>query len=135
MVKVSLFCLLVVAVISANAQGLGFFGFGGGFGFGPGVDFHNIVLQSAAAKLSAQNLPEDLQNRLTDSLARAELAYVGCENGVYWQYRRCTALEMKNALTEIKAIENELNLRNAATSAAPVESVSGNAVVEENTGK
>uniref|UniRef100_A0A182P1N0 Uncharacterized protein n=1 Tax=Anopheles epiroticus TaxID=199890 RepID=A0A182P1N0_9DIPT len=74
-------------------------------------------------RLAVADLPEDLQQRAQDLQAAGEKGFDACEqmlttSGSFWQYKRCTALQLRTVLTAAKALEQEATARTAAAAAA-----------------
>lgn len=94
-------------------------------GLSPGQFFQTIVLQFEAEKLLINpDLPEDLRERVLDSMANAEQGFNNCSTLVTlpWMQIRCSVLQLQRSKNELKAIENEAAARaQAVTGAGPVE--------------
>lgn len=116
---------------------------GGGFavgpkaGFGglsPGQFFQTIVLEAEAGKLlSRPDLPEDLRQRVLDTMANAEQGFNNCSTigTLPWLQIRCAALQLQKSKNELKVIENEAIARaQAAATAAPAEGSGAPAAVQ-----
>ncbi|XP_052859894.1 uncharacterized protein LOC128267142 [Anopheles cruzii] len=74
-------------------------------------------------RLAVADLPEDLQQRAQELQLASEQGFDACEEllatpGAYWQYKRCQAFQLRNALTAAKALEQEATARAAAAAAA-----------------
>ncbi|KAL7727120.1 hypothetical protein ACLKA6_016082 [Drosophila palustris] len=94
-------------------------GFGG---FSISVFFQSVVLQREAERLLAQpNFPEDLAQRVQDTLDKAQLGFANCDTAILpWLQIRCVKPTLTLAKNELKAIDDEWQARLAAsTTAAP----------------
>ncbi|XP_013113753.1 uncharacterized protein LOC106091688 [Stomoxys calcitrans] len=124
-------CVVVLACALGLSQGQLNFGMNFGMksafgGIPPGQFFQTIVLQSEAEKLLVNpDLPEDLRQRVLDSMSNAEEGFNNCgtTGTLPWMQIRCSALQLQKSKTELKAIENEATARaqaaaNAAAAAA-----------------
>ncbi|KAI8130694.1 hypothetical protein FF38_02738 [Lucilia cuprina] len=132
--KLTLIFLVICALGFSQAQlnlGLNLGPKAGFAGLSPGQFFQNIVLQSEAEKLLVNpDLPDDLRQRVLDSMANAEQGFNNCSTAVTlpWMQIRCSALQLQRSKNELKAIENEATARaQAAANAAPVET--GTAII------
>ena len=97
-------------------------GLGFGYSFQPQFIFQDIILQNEAQKLLAQvDLPEDLQLRIADVLAEAQLGFDNCNATVTmpWLQIRCSVMQLQKSKNQLKAIDNEAKARAAAAAAAP----------------
>lgn len=93
-------------------------------GLSPGQFFQSIVIQSEAEKLLVNpDLPEDLRQRVLDSMANSEQAFNNCAitPTLPWMQIRCSALQLQKSKNELKVIENEATARAqaAANTALP----------------
>ncbi|XP_058063608.1 uncharacterized protein LOC131213560 [Anopheles bellator] len=85
-------------------------------------------------RLAVADLPEDLQQRAQELQLASEQGFDACEEllatpGAYWQYKRCQAFQLRNALTAAKALEQEATARAAAAAAAAAAATSTEAAV------
>ncbi|XP_075163927.1 uncharacterized protein LOC142236554 [Haematobia irritans] len=114
---------LVCALGLSQAQMNYGMGMGMGFGMGmktpfagmlPGQFFQTVVLQSEAGKLLlSPDLPEDLRQRVLDTVTLAEEGFANCSapGALPWMQIRCSAFQLQKSKNELKAIENEALLR------------------------
>lgn len=90
-------------------------------GLSPGQFFQSVILQAEADKLLTDpDLPEDLRQRVLDTVANAEAGFNNCSTlaTLPWIQIRCSALQLKQSKNELKAIENEAIARAQAAAAA-----------------
>ncbi|KAM7361115.1 uncharacterized protein ACRADG_009940 [Cochliomyia hominivorax] len=122
--KIVLILLGICAVGFTQAQlnlGLGLGPKVGFAGLTPGQFFQSVVLQSEAEKLLVRpDLPEDLRQRVLDTMTNAEQSFNNCSTAVTlpWMQIRCSALQLQISKNELKAIENEANARAQAVATA-----------------
>lgn len=95
-------------------------------GIPPGQFFQTIVLQSEAEKLLINpDLPEDLRQRVLDTMTNAEQGFSNCgtTGTLPWMQIRCSALQLQKSKNELKAIDNEATARAQAAAASTVSAV------------
>ncbi|CAO1435872.1 unnamed protein product [Diamesa hyperborea] len=71
----------------------------------------NRIIAVLARRLLAANLPEDLQPTSVQVLNDAVQGLENCQeawmlNGILWQYKVCSAFQLRNAQTRLTALEN-----------------------------
>ncbi|XP_073820477.1 uncharacterized protein [Musca autumnalis] len=142
----ALLAICVMAYVQAQPPMGMYSGFPGSFaGVSPGQFYQTMVLQKEAGKLLVRpDLPDDLRQRVMDTMTSSEQALNKCNAPAEpatgtaaaattgtdaattgpaippWMQIQCSALQMKLYKNQLKAIKNEANARAiAATAAVP----------------
>lgn len=83
--------------------------------------FQNVILNAEAQKvLATSSLPADLQQRVQDTLNNSETGFNNCStvSVLPWFQMRCVALQLSKSKAELKAIDDEANVRAQAAATA-----------------
>ncbi|XP_073820476.1 uncharacterized protein [Musca autumnalis] len=146
-----LFLALLAICATTYAQALPPVGMYSGFpasfaGVSPGQFYQTMILQKEAGKLLVRpDLPDDLRQRVMETMARTEQALNKCNAPAEpattvatgpstaaaaagpvilpWMQIQCSALQMKLYKSQLKAIKYEANARAIAARAVPVAAV------------
>ncbi|XP_061391019.1 uncharacterized protein LOC133326383 [Musca vetustissima] len=136
-VAVLVICALAYTQAQAPAAAGLYPGFPSSFaGLSPAQFYQSLVLQKEAGKLLVRpDLPEDLRQRVFDTMARAEQSLNQCSGTpdaaaaapgaapatptLPWVQIQCSALQMKIYKNQLKVIKSEANARAMAATATP----------------
>jgi hypothetical protein len=69
------------------------------------TQYNNLVLAVVSNSILTGNFTAEQQPAVQQVLDEAGTGLQNCESTVYWQYKKCSALVLRTALTKVKALQ------------------------------